>query len=69
MTDDDILLHAFEVVLTGIDGGLGEDFGGLLEGGSGDETLGLQRGAGNTLQDLLGSGRVSVADSDDDVQR
>ena len=65
MTDDDVLLHAFEEVLTGIDGSLGEHFGGLLEGGSRDEALGLQRGAGDTLEDLLGGGRTSVADGDE----
>ena len=41
VTDDDVFFHALEEVLTSVDGGLGEDFGGFLEGCSGDEALGL----------------------------
>ena len=65
MSDNDILLHALEEVLFGIDGGLGEDLGGLLEGGGGDEGLGLEGGTGDTLEDLLGGGRTGLTGRDE----
>ena len=49
MTADDVLLQAFEVVDAAADGGFAENLRGLLEGGGGDETVGTESGAGDTL--------------------
>ena len=50
MTADDILLEAFQMVDPSSDGCLAEHLGGLLEGSCRDETVGLQSGAGDTLE-------------------
>src|SRR5690606_31590757 len=54
--DHDVLLEAAQEVLLAGDRGLGEDAGGLLEGGRRDEGLGRQRGLGDTQQDPLEGG-------------
>ena len=56
LADDDILLQAHQVVHLALDSGLGEDLGGLLEGGGGEEGVRGQRGLGNT-HEKLGIGR------------
>ena len=65
VSDDDVLLHADQGVAFGVDGGLGEDLGGLLEGCGGDEGFGLQRGASDALENLTAGGGVRVACGDE----
>ena len=65
VSDDDVLLHADQCVAFGVDGCLGEDLGGLLEGCSGDEGFGLQRGASDALENLTAGGGVRVACGDE----
>src|SRR3972149_9020956 len=45
LADDDVLLEADELVLLAGDGRLGEDPGGLLEGGRRQPAIGVQRDA------------------------
>ena len=52
LTDDDILLQAHQMVHLALDGGLGQNLGSLLEGGSGQEGIGGQRCLGDTHQQL-----------------
>ena len=52
LADDDVLLQAHQVVALALDGGLGQDLCGLLEGGGGQEGVCGQRGLGDTHQQL-----------------
>ena len=60
LTDDDVLLQAQQVVHLALDGGLGEDLGGLLEGGGGQEGLGGQGGLGDTHDEAGGHGELQL---------
>ena len=51
LTDDDVLLQAGQRVDLALDGGFGQDTGGLLEGCSGQEGVGSQTGLGDAKQD------------------
>ena len=64
MTDNDVLLHAFQRIALGVDGGFCENLGGLLERCSTDKRLGLQRGTCDTLQHLTAGGRTCIAHAD-----
>ena len=59
-THHHVLLQAAQVVALAGDRRLGEDAGGLLEGGRGDERLGRQRGLGDAQQDALVLGNELV---------
>ena len=61
MANDDVLLHTLKEVALSVDSGLGEHLGGLLEGGCGDEALGLQGGTGDALENLAGGSRLGIA--------
>ena len=56
MSHDDVLLEAAEVVDLAEGGRLGEDARGVLEGGGGDEGVGLEGDLGDAEQELLGLG-------------
>jgi hypothetical protein len=53
MPHDDVFLEAAQVVGLRERGGLGEHTGGVLEGGGGDEALGLDGGLGDAEEDGL----------------
>ena len=53
LADDDVLLEPREAVLLALDRGVGQDLRRLLEGGSRQERVGVQRGLGDPEDDLL----------------
>ena len=55
---DDVLLQAMEIISLGLDGGVGEDSGGFLEGSRGEEALGFEGGLGDAEQDRFGDRRA-----------
>ena len=61
--DDDVLLEAGEGVDLALDGGVGEDPGGLLEGGRREEAVGGQGGLGDAQQhrDVVGLLQADLA--------
>ena len=58
MAEDDVLLEAAQFVNAAHRGGLGEDASGVLEGGGGDEGVGLEGGLGDTQKGGLADGRA-----------
>ena len=64
MTADNILLKSFEMIDTTADCGLAEHLGSLLEGGCGDEAVGAECSAGNTLEHESCSCRACLAGTD-----
>ena len=64
MTADDILFHAFERIALATDSSFVEDLGCFLEGSCGDEAGCLEGRTGDTLENLLGSSGLCVADND-----
>ena len=60
VAEDDVLLEAFEHIHLAESGGLGKDTGGVLEGGGGDEGLGLEGGLGDTQEDGLAVGGAAM---------
>src|SRR5918997_1221781 len=60
LADDDVLLEASQAVLLALDGRVGEDAGGLLEGGRGEEAVRGERGLRNAEQDRVVGGRTAL---------
>lgn len=60
VTADDIFLHALKVVDLAVDCSFVEHLGCFLEGRSRHERRSLEGGTGDTLKNLLGSGRLSI---------
>ena len=57
---DDVFLEATQPVGFAEGSGIGEDPGGVLEGGGGNEGLRFQRGFGDTQEDRLGFGGLAA---------
>src|ERR1700694_350899 len=64
VTHDDVFLEALQVVHLAKRRGVGEDACRLLEGGGGDEALGLERSLGDAQQDRLGLGGFAAGGVD-----
>src|SRR5579884_655955 len=60
LTDDDILFQTNQVIGLGLDGSFGQDAGRLLEGGGGEEAIGIERCLRDTQQDGLSGGRLAT---------
>src|ERR687893_1040011 len=60
LADNDVLLEAGQAVLLALDGPVGEDAGGLLEGGRGEEAVRGERGLRDAEQDRVEGGWLAL---------